>query len=73
MTGADASPLPLCYVAGMNDKPLSPDLDKIELLPDAWERTERAIKAAVRRPPERQANRPPAKAKAKPAKAARKP
>ena len=31
----------------MKDKTLSPELDKIELHPDAWERTERAIKVAA--------------------------
>jgi hypothetical protein len=42
----------------MKDKPLSPDLDKIELLPDAWERTERAVKAAARHAPIHQATKP---------------
>jgi hypothetical protein len=36
-----------CYIQAMKDKPLSPELDTIELYPDAWERTERAIKAAM--------------------------
>jgi hypothetical protein len=31
----------------MKDKSLSPELDSIELHPDAWERTERAIRGAV--------------------------
>ena len=54
----DASPPPLCYNRPMKDKPLSPDLDKIELLPDAWERTERAVKAAARHAPIHQATKP---------------
>lgn len=49
-----------CYDRPMKDKPLSPELDKIELEPDAWERTERAIKTAVQRPPPQQAKPQPA-------------
>jgi hypothetical protein len=45
----------------MKDKPLSPDLDKIELLPDAWARTERAVKAAARHAPIHQTAKPPPK------------
>ncbi len=51
------------YIQPMKDKPLSPDLDKIELHPDAWERTALAVKAAVRpvatrQPPPRPAPKP---------------
>ena len=45
----------------MKDKSLSPDLDKIELPPDAWERTERAIKAAARHESTDRAVKPAAK------------
>jgi|GEM_PF-4982205 len=43
----------------MTSKPLSPDLDKIEMRPDAWALTERAIKAAAKTPaqPSRKAKR----------------
>jgi hypothetical protein len=46
----------------MKDKPLSPELDSIELHPDAWERTERAIKAAMGHKPGQPAKALPAKA-----------
>lgn len=39
----------------MKAKSLSPDLDKIEMLPDAWERTARAVKAAVAPAPKKKA------------------
>jgi hypothetical protein len=45
----------------MKDKPLSPDLDKIEMHPDAWERTKRAVKAALVRPQPPAAPKAPAK------------
>ena len=48
MAGQGANPARPAYIGQMKDKPLSPDLDKIELHPDAWEGTKRAIKAAVR-------------------------
>ncbi len=35
----------------MKDKPLSPDLDKIEMLPDAWERTAALAKAVAKHAP----------------------
>lgn len=50
----------------MKAKPLSPDLDKIEMLPDAWERTERAIKVAVKREPVHRVKTLPAKPAKKP-------
>jgi hypothetical protein len=34
----------------MKPKPLSPDLDKIELHPDGWDRFERTVKAAFQAP-----------------------
>jgi len=49
--GAAVMAAPSCYGHRMKDKPLSPELDKIELYPDAWERTARAVKAAARHPP----------------------
>ena len=42
----------------MKDKTLSPELDSIELHPDAWERTERAIKAAMSHKPGQPAKAP---------------
>ena len=35
----------------MKDKPLSPELDSIELHPDAWERTAAAVKAVAAHKP----------------------
>ena len=35
-------------IGSMKDKPISPELDKIEMLPDAWERTERAVRAGAK-------------------------
>jgi len=58
MAGQGANPARPAYIDPMKDKPLSPDLDKIELHPDAWERTERAIKAAVRPAAPRQPPKP---------------
>jgi hypothetical protein len=45
----------------MKDNGLSPELDTIELHPDAWERTERAIKASVGQKPAAAAKGQPAR------------
>ena len=54
----------------MKAKPLSPDLDKIEMLPDAWERTAQAVKGAAMAMPSHSVKPSPKAAKA-PAKASR--
>jgi hypothetical protein len=42
---------PPCYIVGMKDQKPTPNLDDIELYPDAMERLERAVKIAARHPP----------------------
>lgn len=37
--------------APMKDKPISPEVDEIELHPDAMERLERAVKTIAQHPP----------------------
>ena len=54
----------------MKAKPLSPDLDKIEMLPDAWERMAQAVKGAARAMPAHNVKPSPKAVKA-PAKASR--
>ena len=47
----------------MKDKPLSPELDKIEMLPDAWERTARVVRAVAGHAPIPQRAKPTPKRK----------
>ncbi len=51
----------------MKSKPLSPDLDKIEMLPDAWERFQKAVVVSARaKPMHRPVTRKPTSAEKKP-------
>ena len=56
---------PSCYIGSMKDKKLSPELDKVELHPDGWERFERDVKTAFRAPPIHRPAKPKGAPKAK--------